>query len=177
MKYSDFLYGPQLYLSQVNAMASKKFLYSIRNYILLAIQFITPALFVVLTMLSTADFAGNRNLPYLPISFREYPETVTTLQETGLAPGSIEANIARNYKELWDNLPKKDPYINHEIRVVDTDFENEILKQYNISRSRVNFNFMIGASFIPGRIIAWFQNQAFHTAPLTINVMNNAILR
>lgn len=177
MTYSDFVYGPQLVLSQINAMASKKFLYSIRNYILLAIQFVTPALFVVLTMLSTANFAGNRNLPFLPISFREYPETVTTLQATNLVSGSIEDGIRRSYEELWKNLPKRDPYTNHEIRIIDTDFEDEILRQYGISTSRVNFNFMIGASFTPSGIIAWFQNQAFHTAPLTINVMNNAILR
>lgn len=165
-------------MSQINAMASKKFLHAIRNYILLAIQFITPALFVVLTYTSTRNFAGNQNLPELRISFGEYGRTTTTLEGApDLDPTSVAFALRRSYEELWTNLPNRDPYTNHDLNLITTGLQDEILRQYNVSKSRANLEFMVGASFTRTSIVAWFNNQGFHTAPLTINVMNNAILR
>lgn len=171
MEYSDFLRGPALHWSQIKAMVSKKFLYSIRNWILLLIQFVIPAFFVVMTMLTDGLTGGNRDLPELPISFETYLETVTVLERGTFATGSIAENIYNNFMTIVDGLPDE-----HELNLTSMPFEEAILAQYKESMSRTNLNYMVGAT-IGENITAWFNNQGYHTAPLSINLINNAILR
>lgn len=171
MEYSNFLHGPALHWSQIKAMVSKKYLYSIRNWILLLIQFVIPAFFVVMTMLTDSLSAGNRDLPELPISFETYLETVTVLERGTFATGSFSENIFNNYKTIFTDLPKE-----HELTQTSQPFQEAILAQYAVSVSKTNLNFMVGAT-IGENITAWFNNQGYHTAPLTINLINNAILR
>lgn len=173
MDYTKFEYGAKLRLSQIKAMSIKKFLYSIRNYILLIIQFVIPALFVVITMLSESALTGNLDLPELAISFDEYIQTVTTAEKGSFGVGSTMGNIFESYENSFKNLPPE-----HQLRVTEKDFQQEILDQYRTSLSKTNLNYMVGVSFRADNVItAWFNNQGYHTAPLTINLINNAILK
>lgn len=43
--------------------------------------------------------------------------------------------------------------------------------------STVNLNYMVGTTFAGNVITVWFNNQAYHTVPLTVNLINNAILK
>lgn len=171
MEYSNFLHGPALHWSQIKAMATKKYLYSIRNWILLLIQFVIPAFFVVMAMLTNSLSSGDSDLPELPIAFETYLETVTVLERGPFAAGSISENIFNNYMTILDELSGE-----HTFNQTSMPFQEAILAQYAESVSRTNLNFMVGAT-IGENITAWFNNQGFHTAPLTINLINNAILR
>ena len=177
MDYSRFLFGIPLVLSQIYAMVIKKFLYSIRNYILLIIQFAIAPLFVVITMLSDSLLTGNSNLPMLAISFKEYLETVTTVEKGTFVAGSISEQIFNSYSDMFKNLPNRVPYTSHSLAVTDKDFQQEILAQYGVSKSKTNLNYMVGATIRDDNITAWFNNQAYHTAPLSVNLFNNAILK
>ncbi|CRK89801.1 CLUMA_CG003438, isoform A [Clunio marinus] len=170
--YSKFEHGFKLIRSQIKAMAMKRSLYTLRNYILLIIQFLIPPFFIVITMLSADILAGNQDLPALAISFNEYLETVTTIETGDIQSGSIAEGILTKYKEAFEALPDV-----HELNLVDSDFENEILRQYEVSTSQTNLKFMVGATFTTDQITAWFNNQAYHTTALTINLINNALLR
>lgn len=170
--YSRFLSGPQLVWSQITAMTIKKFLYSIRNYILLIFQFAIPALFVVITMLISNFNASGGDLPSLPIAFEEYLTTVTTIERGAMESGSFAESIFTSYENIISGLSN-----DHTARVTTRDFQVEILEQYERSMSETNLNFMVGVSISDEGIRAWFNNQGFHTAPLTINTINNAILR
>lgn len=167
-----FVTGLQLQWSQITAMATKKFLYSIRNYILLLLQFFIPALFIVITMLTGSLNSGDNDLPALPISFNEYLETVTTMATGPISSGSLIENIAASYENIFIGLSTV-----HKLTVTNSDFQDEILDQYRISLSDTNLKYMVGVSFNDSGIGAWFNNQAFHTAPLAINTINNAILK
>jgi ATP-binding cassette, subfamily A (ABC1), member 3 len=175
--YSKFLVGTQLLWSQIAAMTIKKFLYSIRNYILLIIQFVIGPLFVVITMLTDRLFEGNTGLPSLAISFKEYLQTVTTVEKGTFTPGSIAEQIFTSYQEMFTNLPNREPFTFHTLNVIENSLEDEILNRYEVSTSETNLNYMIGATIKEDRMTAWFNNQAYHTAPLSINLFNNAILR
>lgn len=85
--------------------------------------------------------------------------------------GSFLEEIFENYQTGFYNLS------DHSLRITDNDFEDEILNQYYRSLYRTNLHYMVGASFSEGVITAWFNNQGYHTAPLTINLINNAILK
>lgn len=82
--------------------------------------------------------------------------------------------IITSYRNFMEELPEE-----HKLRVIEDglSMEETILNEYAISMSNVNLNFMVGTTFENNAIIAWFNNQAFHTVPLTVNLINNAILR
>lgn len=154
MDYTKFLHGPALVMSQINAMVSKKVLYSIRNWILLLIQILIPTLFIIITMLLDSINTGNKDLPELAISFDSYLETVTTLETKTLAPGSISAGILADYQNFFTTLPGE-----HRLTETTKNFEEAILDQYGQSLSKTNLNYMVGATFEEANITAWFNNQ------------------
>ena len=172
MDYKRFVTGVRLQLSQIFAMALKKFLYTIRNYILLLIQIFIPVLIVVITMLTDGFGSGDKDLPELAISFNEYLATVTTVERGSMASGSVAEGIFTNYGNIINGLSGE-----HTLRVTNKNFQDEILDQYRTSLSYTNLNYMIGASFTDSEIRVWFNNQAYHTAPLAVNTINNAILK
>lgn len=153
-------------------MVSKKFLYSVRNYILLLLQIFIPALFIVITMLTEQFNSGDKDLPALSISFNEYLETVTTMEKGSMSSGSLIENIVTNYESIISGLSSS-----HTLNVANGGFEEEILDQYQKSMSNTNLKHMVGVTFSDSEIKAWFNNQGYHTAPLAINTINNAILK
>jgi ATP-binding cassette subfamily A (ABC1) protein 3 len=163
-----------LFFNQTLAMFMKKFYYTFRNYMMLFIQFVVPLFFLVITMLLEDLFDGDQDLPELRISFFEYLQTITVYESSFNASNTKMQGIFDNYKNYFDNIGSEG---NHELRSVEPglDLEDTILFEYRKSMSNVNLNYMIGTSFNGSDITAWFNNQAFHTAPLTINAINNAI--
>lgn len=153
-------------------MAIKKFFYSIRNYVLLIIQLVIPALFVIITMLADGLSDGDQNLPELAISFNEYLETVTTMERGLITSGSMVDRISASYENFINSQSDV-----HTLRITTRDFEDEILDQYRTSLSDTNLYHMIGVSFSEAEIKAWFNNQGYHTAALAVNTINNAILK
>lgn len=111
-------------------------------------------------------------MPELRISFLEYLQTVT-VYENKTAVASMQ-NIITSFRTLFNNLPSE-----HQLRLTadGLSMEDTILKEYRASVSNVNLNYMVGATFEDNTITAWFNNQAFHTVPLTVNLINNAILK
>lgn len=171
---SNLVYGFSLFLNQVLAMTMKKFFYIIRNYIMLFIQFFIPILFLIITMLMEDLFSGAQDLPSLPISFLEYIQTVTLFDTHQVGNNEFMKGIVAGYKNFFETLPR-----NHRSMEIapDVSMSDAILTEYRRSMSNVNLNYMVSTTFNGSAITAWFNNQAFHTAPLTVNLVNNAILR
>ncbi|KAL7030128.1 hypothetical protein ACKWTF_006533 [Chironomus riparius] len=170
---SNLTYGFELFINHILAMTMKKFFYTIRNYVMLFIQFFIPILFLVITMLMEDLFQGAQDLPALPISFLEYIRTFTVYESQHAGDGMI-SNIITGYKSFFQNLPE-----NHQLIEVEPgmSFSDKILTEYRQSLSNVNLNYMVGTTFNESVITVWFNNQAYHTVPLTINLINNAILK
>lgn len=86
----------------------------------------------------------------------------------------IMENYITNYLDFMKDLPDE-----HTIRETadGLSMEDTILNEYRASMSNVNLNYMVGTTFKDNSIIAWFNNQAFHTVPLTVNLINNVFLR
>lgn len=159
-------------MAQVYAMFLKKFIYTKRNWILLLIQNAIPLVFIVMTMLVVRDMSGQGNLASLKISMDSYAQTVTVLQADTFDVGSLQDDLVRSYKEL---IAEERPQ--HSLSTTTTAIQQYILDRYAKSVPRTNMDYMIGASITNENITAWFNNQAFHTVPLTINKIHNALLR
>lgn len=57
------------------------------------------------------------------------------------------------------------------------DIQEQFLTFDNQIRIRTNTKYLVGLSFENNSFIAWFNNQLFHTAPLSLNLLHNAMLR
>jgi ATP-binding cassette, subfamily A (ABC1), member 3 len=166
----NFLMGFKLIKNQVQAMALKKFLFTLRNYKLFIIQFIIPIIFLIITMLLEHSFGGSDNLPALPISLDEYFSTINVATLGEIEPDPFVNITFEGYKSFFAEEPSDERVLS----VVSGDFQDYILGQ---TLSSVNLKYMTGVTFSGSDIIAWFNNQGYHTAPLTINIINNAILK
>lgn len=66
----------------------------------------------------------------------------------------------------------------HIIEKIDENFDNYILRLARSMLVRVNSRYLAGASIRdPLQIIAYFNNQPMHTAPLSLSLVHNAVLR
>lgn len=57
------------------------------------------------------------------------------------------------------------------------DFQDFILDLSANFLARVNQQYFAAATIDDNKIIAWFNNQQYHSAPLTLNILYNAILK
>lgn len=68
--------------------------------------------------------------------------------------------------------PKQSSLVTTEV-----EFVKHIL-MYNESRYKVDSKYFAAVSFEEDdKIIAWFNNEAYHTAPLSLNLVHNAVVR
>lgn len=119
------------------------------------------------------SWGGNKDLPKLSLSIDTYKETVTTLQvnET-LFADSLEHKIFENYKELFKSFSA-----NSHLNVITRDMNEYYLDSSKRYLPRLNNRYLFGASINEGNITAYFSNQPYHTSPITLNLLHNAILR
>lgn len=169
---SKHLTGMSLKMSQIYALVIKKLIYSSRNYILLLIQLLVPVLFVFMTMAAESFLTGGVDLPELAISFDSYLRTVTVLEQGVIGTDSFEEKVFNSYQETFRSLPAEHALVNTKM-----DMDQTILNQYEISNAETNLYYMAGLTVNENNITAWFNNQGYHTAPLAINLVNNAILK
>lgn len=103
------------------------------------------------------------NTNRLQLSLNAYEDTQTMIKVNG------SSQFVDSYKSLFNG---KD-----EFRVISTDFSDYILQLYNESFGTVSQEILVGATFSQNSIVGWFNGQPFHTIPLTINLINRAILK
>lgn len=136
---------------------------------MLLIQLAIPSIFIMITVLAERSRARFGDLPRLRINFDGYRETVTVLHTD--AEGEA---IGRHYESMFTAGDTR-----RRLTVIGTNMEDYILEQYAKQLVVVNRAYMIGARIVgnASSITAWFNNQAFHSAPLAVNMVHNAVLR
>lgn len=159
----NFLQGRDLLKSQVMAMTLKKLLFSLRSYKLCIIQCLIPALFVVITMLLETRHSTGQHSTALHISLDEYLSTETVIEKGNMS----DTRLAEAYATMLGAS-------GYGYLSIQSGMSAHIL---DTPPAHVNTKNMIAASFGENRITAWFNNQGYHTAPLSVNLVNNAILK
>ncbi|XP_034472561.1 ATP-binding cassette sub-family A member 3 isoform X2 [Drosophila innubila] len=168
------LRGMQLTLNQWHAMMLKKILYTWRNKLLLCIQNLMPVFFVVITILIAHTQSTFRQLPPIEISREQYPQTVTVMERfANLTPNSIGAKVADQYEEMAKSIGSSHRYESTDKK----NFSDYILTLGKSIQSRINTRYLVAASVGDDKIVAWLNNKPLHTAPLTVNMVHNAIAR
>lgn len=171
---SQLLKGMQLLSNQWHAMMLKKLLYTYRNKLLFFIQNVMAIFFVCITILTARTQGTFKELPSITMSLTQYPWAVTVLDtDVNAVPDSLQFRIAEKYKSVATSFGSDYEFIS----TGDRNFTSYILDLGQDVQVRVNSRFLAAASIGVKHITAWLNNQPLHTAPLTVNLVHNAMIK
>lgn len=149
----------------------KKVLNSWRNLLLLIIQIIIPVTFITITIVIVRSWGGNRDLSKLSFSLRTYNPTVTTIQfDPTVWVQSIESKIFENYRDQFANEEAG-------VTVINRDMVHHYLAKSKEFLARVNSRYLFGVTIERPNITVWYNNQPYHSSPISLSLLHNAILR
>lgn len=168
------LTGFPLVKNQIGAMLLKKTIYTKRNWILLLVQILIPVILVLVTVLITKSFVISDTLPALTISLDSYatinPVALISNHVTNVdSPGG---RFAAQYSKLFN-----DPSTLPRTLVKVPDIRDFILNLTAPELVTFNNRYLIGVTVEDNNITTWFNNQPYHTVPLTQDVTFNALLK
>ncbi|XP_058456304.1 phospholipid-transporting ATPase ABCA3-like [Malaya genurostris] len=161
------LSGSKLVFNQIRAMFMKKIISTKRSWIQQLVQILIPVYFVVVTVIVVRSFPGITELPPLPISIQNYSTTTTLLRIS-----QTENEVLIGYQKVFENFRSS-----HRLQLIDHDVIDEILSLSVANIGRVNREFMVATSVTDTNSTVWFNPQGFHTAPLGIDFLYNALLK
>uniref|UniRef100_A0A182SZB0 ABC-2 type transporter transmembrane domain-containing protein n=1 Tax=Anopheles maculatus TaxID=74869 RepID=A0A182SZB0_9DIPT len=158
--------GSGLVWNQLFAMLLKKFISTKRSWVQMLVQALIPIYFVIVTVIIVRTFPGQTDLPPIPINVYNYSETNTILQASTPSP------FVDGFRSVFGAYPNT-----HRLRIIDTDIVDYILDLSVENIGLVNREFMAAASITSTNHTVWWNPTGFHTAPLALNFMYNAIVK
>lgn len=130
--------------------------------------------FVVATILITRTQGTFRQLEPMMFSLTQYPTAVTVLERSSdIISNSLNAKIADHYKEIATSYGEDYTFES----TGEKSFRDYILQLGSIAQVRINVRYLAAASVSSNNITAWLNNQPLHTAPLTVNLVHNAMVK
>ncbi|ODN05472.1 ATP-binding cassette sub-family A member 3, partial [Orchesella cincta] len=166
--------GFQLFTQQLWAMIVKKWLYGIRNKLLLITQIVVPVAFllIALVMLKTLP---DVNIPIeRPLDLSKYTQMGRPVTALDCKNGFTEiCNVYRTVSEEQSTVQDTG----------DSNFTQFILAESEKNQPRVNFQYIVGmraaenASTSKIDMVGYFNNQPFHAPPVALNLISTALIR
>ncbi|XP_070070594.1 phospholipid-transporting ATPase ABCA3 isoform X1 [Drosophila takahashii] len=154
------------YLMFWQALFLKKFYVTKRNYWLMIIQICLPILIMTLTIYNSRGGRIYYELPPMPVSIYQYKHTYVVLEDQDQASG-----IAKDYTRYLEHFGKRYTLL----KTGDLKFEDYILSLGVSHSRRVDYDYLAGVTIGRENLTVWLNNKPLHTAPLTLNVLHNAL--
>ncbi|XP_043646341.1 retinal-specific phospholipid-transporting ATPase ABCA4 [Drosophila teissieri] len=150
------------------ALFLKKFYTTTRNYWLLGIQLVLPIVVMALTILNSRGGRIYYELPAMPISINQYGLAYVILEDNTTDRSSSLAELYSKHLEHYGSRCKL-------LNTGDLKFEDYILSYGRNYSRRIDFHFLAGLSIAKDSLTVWLNNKPLHTAPLTLNLLHNAL--
>uniref|UniRef100_A0A1I8Q220 ABC transporter domain-containing protein n=1 Tax=Stomoxys calcitrans TaxID=35570 RepID=A0A1I8Q220_STOCA len=168
------LKGVNLLRNQWDAMMWKKILQTWRSKFLFLIQNIMPIFFVVMTVIIARTQGTFKPLQPMTVSLTQYPVGVSVLETApDVAGNSFMAAVSSQYKVVAQSYGS-----DYELELTGSkSFSEYIVELGRKIQVRINSRYLAAASIRSNNITAWLNNQPLHTAPLTVNLVHNAIVK
>lgn len=146
--------GIVLILNQILAILKKKFYYIRHNWKFLLMNLLITIIYVLLiTVLPESEIT---EFPSLKISLANYTKTNVYLQSDNSSAADMYRRIVQQSQSVV-SVP------------TNVDMNDFILKNGS--------NYVIGATFNGSLVTAWFNNEYYHSQPLALNLINQALLK
>lgn len=165
----------QLYLSQIKAMLYKKYLQNRRRFNVVLAQILVPTLMIAGFMYGGRYLMGTRNQPPLPMSLDPYKrqDPIIMLADQTLSVNQLYRNIVKQYKKL---------VIDEGVQLMEVyDINRYIESMPPSGMSTFNKRHIFGAKIEGGSaarmLTAMFNNEYYHTAPASLNLLYNAYVK
>lgn len=152
--------GFQLILYHIQAVFLKRFHVMRRAWKgILYVALISIWLIFVIMNVPQINFG---DIHKLKMSLKTYEETETIIQNDG-------SELVNSYKQLFTGKDHAE--------VITTDFSDYILDKSNESFSDVMQKYLVGVTLSKESVTAWFNSQPYHTIPLSLTLLNRALLK
>lgn len=154
-------------------MLLKSILYTYRN----KVHYISMCILNILMVVAAIVIASETVHEPQELSFEieKYSEPVIFYHKSANLMDSSFINLVLN--EYITKSSYKNIVVEYYLIPTETTTNDFIINLMKEDRSRVEDYFIAGATFKNNSIIAWLNNEPLHTAPLTINLVHNALLR
>ncbi|XP_061399279.1 phospholipid-transporting ATPase ABCA3-like [Musca vetustissima] len=169
------LKGVHLLRNQWDAMILKKFLHTWRNKLMFIIRNGMAIFFVAMTFIIARAEGTFKPLEPMTMRLTQYPMAVTVLDTAAdIVPGSFLDKISSAYKKIATSYGD-----DYKLELTgNKNFIEYILDLGRRIQVRINSRYLASASIRGNnKIVAWLNNQPLHTAPLTVNLVHNAIIK
>ncbi|XP_037932206.1 retinal-specific phospholipid-transporting ATPase ABCA4-like [Teleopsis dalmanni] len=164
------LKGRKLILNHWNAYVYKRFIHLIRSPLIFGSIVILPILCTVMPFSLLQIKLNNDDLKPMSYRLQQYQRSATTIEILRKTdPMSESSELEYQQLVFWSSNP-------HQVEVIETPFEEYLIKQEKLKASKINELYLVAASF-KKNYTAWFNNYPLHTVPLSLNLMHNAIAR
>lgn len=171
----DIIYDRSKYVkfNQFLAMLLKSILHTYRSKAHLISMYL-----LYFAMIVAAIFTASRTInepQMLTYGIEQYKEPVVFYQKSeSIMDFSFMNLVVYEYtsKSTYENIEVEYYVIPTEVSVDDL-----LTRLSTIDLAKIEKRFIAGATFENNSIIAWLNNEPLHTAPLTINLVHNALLR
>lgn len=158
---------------QVIALLQKKLLQTMRSWLMLVIQVVIPATFVITAIMSEKSRGRFKDLPAMKVDFGMYHSTMSMLQTSDSASMAKADKYATAYHEMFDNGEQA----HGSLSIFSTSMEAAALAEYEHDLPHTNRELIVGATLADDtKAIAWFNNQPYHGAVLSLWLVHEAVL-
>ncbi|XP_050517572.1 phospholipid-transporting ATPase ABCA3-like isoform X2 [Diabrotica virgifera virgifera] len=164
--------GFSLLLNQIIAMLLKKFVSTVRSWILLGIQVMMPTLFLIIAFVVARKNKMTGNLPAMPLSLSKF-ENPVTLVENGTS------DYLPYYMKVLEDYGYPATIVDNITSVLLDKTEHHPILVTRRYQAAATF----GESGIPDlpfnlpNLTAWFNNNPFHSPAVSLSLMLNSIYR
>lgn len=170
----DQLKGGNFFWSQIKAMVLKKTLYTWRNWILIVVQILIPVILTIITVLIARTFSVGDELRALPITLDLYTNNpVVLLSNEVNSPTSAGNDFLEAYRTTFIDPPTQRTLQELPMGTTIPSYINGLSNQELITH---NARTLAGVTIRNDEAVAWFNNQPYHTIPLSVNLAYNALL-
>lgn len=172
--------GCALLCNQWKAMFLKKILLSYHSKLIVFIQIFLPAIVLVLRLYLFGGAHNPFDIPPMTFGLHQYRTSVTYLEvDDDVSNHSFEAELVQKYRAVVaDNQVEDDEQLQHyHVENVETRIDKFLLEKGKTQQPLIDRENLFACTIKKGKLTAWMNNQALHTAPLSLNLLHNAMAK
>ncbi|KAL3284410.1 hypothetical protein HHI36_018570 [Cryptolaemus montrouzieri] len=159
IKSSSLVSGIELYKNQVCAISLKKFLSKLGSWEMELLKTILPVIYILLLINMRTEGSVVNQLSRA-FTLDDYDDPITLIEKTTLPEADNYKNILGSHKYKFT-----------------PNMGNTILNLTEEDATLVKYKYIVGASFTHLGTVAWFNNEPYHSLPLSVQLVLNSFTK